>query len=55
MARDHESMTDADLAGARERLEELRERVREDLAEDLGGDPDDYDVTKRPVSHGGDE
>jgi hypothetical protein len=46
-------MTDEEYATARERLEELREKVREDLAEDLGGDPEDYDATKRPVPDGG--
>jgi hypothetical protein len=35
-------MTDEELAEAKESLEELRKQVREDLAEDLGGDPDDY-------------
>jgi len=54
MARDQDPMTDDEFARARERLEELRERVRQDLAEDLGGDPEDYDATKRPVPDGGD-
>ncbi len=35
-------MTDEELAEAREALEELREHDREYLAEQLGGDPDDY-------------
>jgi hypothetical protein len=35
-------MTDAEIAEARERIQDLREEVRADLAEDLGGDPDDY-------------
>jgi len=30
-----------------------REQVREDLAEDLGGDPEDYDATRQPVPDGG--
>jgi len=42
MARNQEPMTDEELAEAKESLEALREQVREDLAEDLGGDPDDY-------------
>ena len=35
-------MTDDELAAAGEAIQELREDVRADLAEDLGGDPDDY-------------
>ena len=46
-------MTDDELSEARNRLEDLRERVREDLASDLGGDPSDYDATTRPVPDGG--
>ena len=44
MARDQDPMTDEKLAEAKESLEELRE----DLAEDLGGDPEDYDATRQP-------
>lgn len=43
MAQDQEPMTDAEIKEAREGIEELRKQVREDLAEDLGGDPEDYD------------
>lgn len=46
-------MTDEELAAAKTRLEELRERVQEDLAADLGGDPEDYDATRHPVPDGG--
>lgn len=42
MARDHGPMTDAEIAEARERIQDLREEVREDLASDLGGDADDH-------------
>jgi len=43
MARDSEGpMTDAELAEAREQIQELREEVREDLAAELDGDPEDY-------------
>lgn len=48
-------MTDEELTEAQDRLEELREQVREDLAADLGGDPEDYDATRHPVPDGGDE
>lgn len=45
MARDQEGpMTDEELAAASEELQDLREEVREDLADDLGGDADDYRV-----------
>jgi len=54
MARDQEPMTDDELAAAKESLEELRVQVREDLAEDLGGDPEDYNATRQPVPDGGD-
>ena len=39
-------MTDEELAEAKESFEELRERVREDLARDLGGDSEDYNATR---------
>jgi hypothetical protein len=45
-------MTDEELAEAKEGPEEPRERVREDLAEDLGGDPEDYRADRR-VADGG--
>jgi len=46
-------MTDEELETAKAEIEELREEVREALAEDLGGDPDDYDATRKPVADGG--
>ena len=55
MARNQEPMTDEELAEAKESLDELREQVREDLAEDLGGEPEDYDATRQPVADGGSE
>jgi len=53
MARNQEPMTDEELAEAKESLEALREQVREDLAEDLGGDPEDYRAD-RAAADGGD-
>lgn len=47
-------MTDEELTEAKESLEELRKQVREDLAEDLGGDPEEYRADRR-VADGGDE
>jgi hypothetical protein len=46
-------MTDEDLKAAKAEIDELREDVREALAEDLGGDPEDYDATQQPVADGG--
>lgn len=46
-------MTDEELAEAKARIEDLRERVREDLAADLGGDPEDYDASRHAVPDGG--
>ncbi len=46
MARDQEPMTDAELAAAKEEIQELREEIREDLAADLDGDPEEYDSEK---------
>lgn len=39
---------------AKEEIHDLFDDVREDLAEDLGGDPEDYRAS-RPKSDGGDE
>ena len=47
-------MTEDEFEQARARLTDLREDVRADLAEDLGGDPDDYDATRRAVPDGTD-
>jgi len=47
-------MTDEQIAEAKAELEDLRREIREDLAEDLGGDPDDYRAD-RAVTDGGDE
>ena len=47
-------VTEEEIEALREDIEALREEVREDLAEDLGGDPEEYDATRRPVADGGD-
>jgi hypothetical protein len=39
MAREQEPVSDTNLMAATQRLGALRERVREALAADLGGDP----------------
>lgn len=51
MARDTEPMTDSELDAFEEAIDEQAEELREALAEDLGGDPEDY--RKRPVADGG--
>lgn len=43
MARDQEPVTDDELQEGKERLRKHRQKVREALAEDLGGDSEDYD------------
>lgn len=53
MAREQHSMTDEDLEAAQAKIDELREDVRDALAEDLGGNPSDYDATQHPVADGG--
>lgn len=55
MARNQEGpMTDEDLAQASEEIQNLRAEVREDLAADLGGTPDDYRADTH-FREGGDE
>ena len=44
-------MTDEELAAFQTAMDEQGEALREALAEDLGGDPDDY--RERPVAYGG--
>lgn len=54
MARDQRPMTDDELGQARDEIHSLFDEVREDLAEDLGGDPEGYRADRR-VADGGDE
>lgn len=42
MLRDQRPMTDEELEALRDEMENQGEALREALAEDLGGDPDDY-------------
>lgn len=48
-------MTDEELAAAEEEIRDVFAEVREALAEELGGDPDDYqsDQSHRPEADGG--
>jgi len=49
-------MTDEELGAFKEAMEEQSEELREALAEDLGGDPEDYRVSGDPeTSSSGDE
>jgi hypothetical protein len=50
-------MTDTQLERAREAIEELRDETRESLAEELGGDPEEYraDSYRELEPDGGDE
>ncbi|MDZ7850740.1 MAG: hypothetical protein U5K70_08075 [Halodesulfurarchaeum sp.] len=45
-------MTDDEIAELREEMDAQRTIIRESLAEDLGGDPEDY-RPERPVTDGG--
>jgi len=57
MARDQEPVSNEEIEAAKQRLDALREQVREDLAADLGGDPEDYNAdtyhVDEPVADGG--
>jgi hypothetical protein len=39
---DRQPISDAELEAASDAIQELRWEVRDDLADDLGGEPDDY-------------
>ena len=61
MARDQEPVSEAEIEALREAMDEQREEIREALAEDLGGEPEDYDAEAyfndragEPVTDGGD-
>lgn len=51
MAQNQEPLTDEQLAELKEKMEETSEEIREDLADDFGGGPDDY--RHQPVADGG--
>lgn len=42
MGREQQPMTDADLEAFREEMEKQGKKLRDTLAEDLGGTPDEY-------------
>jgi hypothetical protein len=50
MARDREPLTDEDWDAFQRAMDEQREEILQALAEDLGGDPEDYRAgTRRSV------
>ena len=51
MARDQRPMNDDEIAEIRDKMDAQREEIRAALAEDLGGDPEDYRAD-RPVTDG---
>lgn len=62
MAADQDPVTDEEIEALREEMASQREEVREALAEDLGGEPEDFDAEKHfsdrtdtgePVADGG--
>lgn len=60
MARDRDSISEEEVEALREEMDAQREEIREALAEDLGGDPEDYDAEEylndragEPVADGG--
>lgn len=55
MARDKQPVTHAEIDALREKMGEQREDIREPLAEDLGGEPEDYRAGQEPVPDGGEE
>jgi len=60
MARNQEPVSEGEVEALREEMDEQREDIREALAEDLGGEPEDYDAEEYlndragdPVADGG--
>jgi hypothetical protein len=54
-------VSEEEIEALREEMDEQREDIRESLAEDLGGEPEDYDAEEylndragEPVADGGD-
>ena len=60
MARDQEQVSEEEIQALQEEMDDQREEIREVLAKDLGGEPEDYDAGKylsdradEPVADGG--
>lgn len=55
MARDKKPMTEADFEALETAMADQAEELRRALAEDLGGDPEDYRVGERVAVDGGEQ
>jgi hypothetical protein len=55
MARNRDPVSDDEIVALRDAMDAQRADIRTALADDLGGDPDDYDGGDRAVADGGDE
>lgn len=55
MARNQEPMTDEEIEAFEEVMDEQGENFREALADDLGGDADDYRAGQTAVTDGGED
>ena len=60
MARNQDPVSEDEIEALREEMDKQREELREALAEDLGGEPEDYDAEEylndragEPVADGG--
>ena len=53
MPRDQEPVTDAEIEALREKMGDQREDILAALAEELGGDPEDYRARDRDICSGG--
>jgi len=60
MARNQDPVSEDEIEALREEMDEQREDIREALAEDLGGEPEDYNAEEylndragEPVADGG--
>ena len=52
MTRNQDPMTEEQIKDAKAAIHDLFAEVREDLAEDLGGDPDDYRADRAATDGG---
>jgi len=55
VARDLQPITDEELESAKAEIDGLHKAVRDALAGNLGGEPEDYDATRQPVADGGEQ
>lgn len=46
MAQDADGVTDEEIIAARAQIQETREELRDALAEELGGDPEEYEADR---------